>query len=58
MTKEQIWDRLIEDGIATEAELQLVVCLNGYSVETLNDILYARTGERSFDEEEEEDNFQ
>lgn len=56
MNKEQLWDSLINNGIATESELRLVTCINGYSVETLNDVLYARTGERSWsDEEEEED---
>ena len=54
MDKEQLWDNLIDNGIATESELQLVTCINGYSVETLNDVLYARTGERSWSEEEED----
>ena len=51
MNTEQLWDRLIEYGIATDAELQLVTSINGYNVDTLNDVLYARTGERSLDEE-------
>jgi hypothetical protein len=54
MGKDQLWDKLIESGIATEEELKLVTCINGYTVETLNDVLFARTGERSWDEEEEE----
>lgn len=55
MEKDQLWDKLIESGIATEEELKLVTCINGYTVETLNDVLYARTGERSWDEEDDED---
>ena len=39
-----LWDEIIELGIANEGELQLVTDINGYSVETLNDIIYARTG--------------
>lgn len=48
---------LIENGIATEDEIDLVCAINGYNQETLNDILYARTGYRSLEqlrEEEEE----
>jgi hypothetical protein len=55
MEKDQLWDKLVESGIATEAELKLVTCINGYTVETLNDVLYARTGERSWEEEEEDE---
>lgn len=56
MSKAQLWDNLIQAGIATEDELKLVTCINGYSVETLNSVLYARTGERSWDEEDDDDN--
>ena len=35
---------LVKHGIATEEELQLVTCINGYNKEALNDIVYARTG--------------
>ena len=39
-----IWDEIIELSIATEEELQLVTSINGYNEETLNDVIYARTG--------------
>ena len=39
-----IWDSIIEYGIATDEELQLVTCINGYNEETLNDVIYVRTG--------------
>jgi hypothetical protein len=42
----KMWDWLLDMGIATEEELQLVTDINGYSLETLNDILFARTGYR------------
>ena len=45
-----IWDELIDMGIATENELQLVTSINGYNEETLNDIIYARTGYRSLEQ--------
>lgn len=46
MNKEvwEVWEDLIDMGIATSAELQLVTSINGYSLDTLNDIIYARTG--------------
>ena len=50
MSTSELWDNLIEYEIATEAELQLVTCINGYTVSTLNDILYARIGYRSWDQ--------
>lgn len=46
---------LIENGIATEEEITLVTKINGYSQETLNDILYARTGYRSFEQIQQEE---
>ena len=41
-------------GIATEEEINLVTAINGYNEETACNILYARTGYRSFDQLEEE----
>ena len=41
---ERIWDYLIDNAIATEEELQLVTDVAGYSVRTLEDVIYARTG--------------
>ena len=61
ITKDFLWDYLIEQGVATEEELQLVTCINGFSVETLNDVIYARTAYRNYyqladiEEEEEEE---
>ena len=48
--KEELWDFLIEYGVATDDEIRLVTNINGYSVETLNDILFARTGYRSMEQ--------
>jgi len=44
------WDELIEQGIATEEELKLVTCINGYNEDTMNSVLYARTGYRSLEQ--------
>ncbi len=56
MTKEKIWDYLLEDGIATEAELSLVTSINGYNEESLNSILYARTGYKDIEQITEDEN--
>ena len=54
MTIEQMWDYLTETGIATENELCLVTAINGYNEETMLDVLYVRTGYRSFEQLETE----
>ena len=46
MDTETAYEALIEAGVATEGELALVTTINGYSLETLEDVLYARTGYR------------
>lgn len=49
-TIEQVWDLLIQCGIATSKEMQLVTTINGYNIGTLEDVLYARTGLRSIEQ--------
>ena len=49
MDTETAYEALIEAGVATEGELALVTNINGYSLETLEDVLYARTGYRTFE---------
>jgi len=51
--KETLWENLINYGIATENELQLITSINGYNLETLEDVLYCRTGYRSWDQYKE-----
>lgn len=43
------WDKLLEMGLHEET-LQIVTDINGYSIETLQDVLYAAFGYRSFDQ--------
>jgi hypothetical protein len=54
-TADQIYDYLRMYGIATEKEIMLVTKINGFSVETMNDILYVRTGYRSIEQIEDEE---
>lgn len=49
-----LWDYLIENSIATQEELELITSINGYSVETLNDVIYARTGYHDLEQLQEE----
>lgn len=46
----EYWDALIEYGIATEDELVLITSINGYHTETLDDVLFVRTGYRSWNQ--------
>ena len=48
--KDALWDYLEETGIATKDELCLVCCINGTSLDTLESVLYARTGYRSLEQ--------
>ena len=45
-----LYDLLIEYGIATENELNLVTDINGYREDVLLDVLYVRTGYRSWEQ--------
>lgn len=48
------WDTLIELGVS-EQTLQIVSNINGYSLATLENVLYAHAGIRSFDQLENDD---
>lgn len=45
-----LWDFIIDNNIATESELQLVTSINGWTEETMNDVIYAKKGLRSYDQ--------
>jgi len=58
MDIESTWEYLVDQGIATEKELQLITNINGYNMESLNDVIYAKTAYRNAEqlqEEEDED---
>ena len=52
--KSQVWDYLLEMGICTKDELQLITNINGYNDETMNAVIYAKTGYRHLDQLKEE----
>lgn len=53
-TTDEMWDELLNLGVS-EQTLQIVTNINGYRTDTLEDILYAHTGFRNFDQIEEAD---
>ena len=53
MNEQEIYDYLIEAGIATKEELNLVTNINGWNKTALNDVLFCRTGYRDIEQMEE-----
>lgn len=49
MAMSEMWNTLLEMGVE-EQTLDIVTDINGYSKETLEDVLYAFSGYRSFDQ--------
>lgn len=54
MSADEMWDYLLEQIGVSEETLQVVTDINGYSEQTMCDILYAVTGYHSFEQLEEE----
>ncbi len=48
--RDYLYDVLVEYGVATEDEISLVTCINGWNEESLLDILFARTGNRNLEQ--------
>lgn len=46
----ELWDKILMYEIATEDELKLITCINGYTEDTLNDVIYVRTGYHTLDQ--------
>lgn len=52
--KHNMWAIMHNLGIATTSELELVTKLNGYTIEVLESVLFARTGYRTIEQMWEE----
>ena len=50
MNTNEIYDYLIDYEIATEKEISLVCSINGTNEDSLNSILYSRTGYRDVEQ--------
>lgn len=48
--RDELWDYLIDNQIASEESLQLLTNVNGFSLDTLEDALYALTGYHSLEQ--------
>lgn len=53
-TTAQAWDYLLDNEIASEETLRIITSINGYNLETLQDVLYAVTGYRDIEQIESE----
>ena len=48
--KNLLYDFIIQNEIATEDEITLVTCIAGWNEDTMNDIIFHRTGNRSIEQ--------
>ena len=51
---DEVWDLLIEYGVATQEELELITLINGYNMDTMNSVIYARTGYQNIEQIQDE----
>ena len=49
----QLYDNIVEHCLATVDEIKLVISINGYNEESLNSIIYARTGYHDWNQYQE-----
>ena len=49
----EVYAYLVDNNLFTEDELNLVTCINGYTLETLNGCIYARYGYHSLEQMEQ-----
>ena len=49
-----LFSQLIELSLFTKDELNLITCINGFTIETLNDCIFARYGYRDLSQMLEE----
>lgn len=50
----ELWDNMVEFGICTDEEIGVALHFGGRSIETLESLLFYRTGYRSWDQMMEE----
>lgn len=46
----KLWDYLVDNQLTTEDTLITITNINGYNLDTLEDVLYSVTGYRSLDQ--------
>ena len=50
MSLDEYYDYIIDMGIASEETLRVITDINGYSEETLNDVLFCQTEYRNLEQ--------
>jgi hypothetical protein len=55
LTANELYEILLDNELFTNEELRLLTNINGLSIETLNDAIYARYGYRDFEQMMESD---
>lgn len=55
MATAQAWDILVEDYGVSDETLRVVTAINGYSMDTMESVLYAIAGYQDFDQAAEEE---
>lgn len=45
-----LYDFIVDNNIATEEEVELVTTISGWSEDTMEDIIFARTGLRDYEQ--------
>lgn len=55
MDKNDMWDALMERYDISKQALDIVTSINGFSTETMEDVLYVATGLRSFDQDSDDE---
>ena len=49
----ELYNKILDYNIVSEETLRIITDINGYSIETLNDVIYAATGYRSIEQYED-----
>ncbi len=50
MEIDEVYNYLIETNIVSDEALNLITNINGYSIDTLNDVIYCTTGYRDIEQ--------
>lgn len=53
--RDELWDYLQDNNLASDETLKIVTSINGFTLETLEDVLYATTGYNSLEQLQEEE---
>ena len=49
-SRDELWDYLVENEVASKETLQVVTNINGFNLESLESVLFATTGYRDLDQ--------